>query len=76
VKDPIKLQNKLVRLLSGTPALHVMPNSSRPWDDLELREVAWIVQDFVNQNREVIECDPLKDWIEEYKFFRADSRAD
>jgi hypothetical protein len=52
-----------------------MPNPSRPWDDLEFREVAWIVQDFVNQNDAVIECDPLKDWLEEYRFFRADNRT-
>lgn len=75
MKNPKKLQEKLVQLLNGTPALHVMPNPSRPWDDLEFREVAWIVQDFVNQNDAVIECDPLKDWLEEYRFFRADNRT-
>jgi hypothetical protein len=51
-----------------------MPNPTTPWNDLELKEVAWIVQDFVNNNPEVIESDPLKDWIEEYKFFIADSK--
>jgi hypothetical protein len=74
VKSPAKLQQKLLQLLRGTPALHVMPNPELPWNDLDFKEVAFIVQDFVNQNPEVIESDPLKDWLEEYKFFRADSR--
>jgi hypothetical protein len=74
VKDPKKLQAKLLQLLKGTPALHVMPNPRIPWNDLDLREVAFIVQDFVNNNPDVIESDPLKDWIEEYKFFVADSK--
>lgn len=74
MKDPSKLQAKLIRLLSQTPALRVLPPYEDPWTDLELREVALIVQDFVNQNDSVIECDPLKDWIEEYKFYRADNR--
>ncbi len=74
MKSPAKLQQKLLQLLRGTPALHVMPNPELPWNDLDFKEVAFIVQDFVNQNPEVIESDPLKDWLEEYKFFRADSR--
>ena len=74
MKDPSKLQAKLVQLLKQTPALRVLPNHEHPWDDLEFREVAWVVQDFVNQNDSVIECDPLKDWLEEYKFYRADNR--
>ncbi len=74
MKDPKKLQAKLLQLLKGTPALHVMPNPRIPWNDLDLREVAFIVQDFVNNNPDVIESDPLKDWIEEYKFFVADSK--
>ena len=75
MKNPQKLQEKLVQLLKGTPALRVFPNHEHPWDDLELKEVAWIVQDFVNQNNSVVECDPLKDWIEEYKFFVADKKV-
>ena len=74
MKSPAKLQQKLVQLLKGTPALHIFPNSEHPWNDLELKEVAWVVQDFVNQNAEVVECDPLKDWIEEYKFYCADRK--
>ena len=74
MKSPAKLQQKLLELLRGTPALHVMPNPESPWNDLDLKEVAWIVQDFVDNNESVIECDPLKDWLEEYKFFRADTK--
>jgi hypothetical protein len=74
VKDPSKLQAKLVQLLNHSPALKVLPNHEKPWNDIEMREVAWVVQDFVNQNDSVIECDPLKDWLEEYKFYRADNR--
>ena len=74
MKDPSKLQAKLVQLLKHTPALRVLPNHEQPWNEIEMREVAWVVQDFVNQNDSVIECDPLKDWLEEYKFYRADNR--
>jgi hypothetical protein len=75
VKSPAKLQQKLLQVLKGTPALHVMPNPKRPWNDLDLYEVAFIVQDFVNNNPDVIECDPLKDWLEEYTFFKADHKG-
>ena len=75
MKDPVKLQRKLESILKGTPALKIMPPANGRWSVDELAEVAWIVQDFVNQNNEVIECDPLKDWIEEYKFFRADFKT-
>ena len=74
MKSPAKLQEKLLQLLKGTPALHVMPSPSLPWNDLDFKEVAWIVQDFVNNNSEVIECDPLKEWLEEYVFFIADRK--
>jgi hypothetical protein len=74
MKSPARLQAKLLQLLKGTPALHVMPNPELPWNDLDLKEVAWIVQDFVNNNSEVIECDPLREWLDEYKFFIADRK--
>ncbi len=75
MKSPAKLQHKLLQLLKGTPALHVMPNPEAPWNDLDFKEVAFIVQDFVNQNPEVIEGDPLKDWLEEYTFYKADYKG-
>jgi hypothetical protein len=74
VKNPAKLQEKLVKLLKQTPALNILPNYNHPWNDIEMREVAWMVQDFVNINDSVIEYDPLKDWLEEYKFYMADNR--
>lgn len=75
MKSPQKLQEKLLSLLKGVPALHVMPNPKLPWGELELREVAHIVKNFVDQNPDVIECDPLKDWLEEYRFFEADFKS-
>lgn len=74
MKSPLKLQEKLRSLLKGTPALRILPPASGTWNDWDLEEVAWIVQDFVNQNPDVIECDPLKDWLEEYKFYQADKK--
>ncbi len=74
MKSPDKLQKKLLQLLKGTPALHVMPNPELPWNDLDFKEVAWIVKDFVNQNPEVIEGDELQEWLEEYSFFIADRK--
>lgn len=73
MKSPLKLQHKLQALLKGSK-LHVGFDFDKPWDDLILREVAWVVEDFVNHSPDVIECDPLKDWIEEYKFFIADRK--
>lgn len=70
----MKLQEKLVQLLKGTPALNILPPHQSPWTDLELKEVAWVVQDFVNQSSDVTNSDPLKDWLEEYRFFLADRK--
>jgi len=37
-----------------------------------MNEIAWVVQDYVNNTYGVIEDDNrLKDWLEEYKFFLA-----
>jgi len=71
----MKLQEKLVQLLKGTPALNILPPYQSPWTDLELKEVAWVVQDFVNQSSDVTNSDPLKDWLEEYRFFLADRKG-
>lgn len=73
MKSPLKLQLKLKSLLANSK-LHVGFDFEKPWDDLTLREVAWVIADHVNHNPEVIECDPLKDWLEEYKFFVADRK--
>jgi hypothetical protein len=37
-----------------------------------MAEIAWVVQDYVNNTYGVIEDDDrLKDWLEEYKFYRS-----
>lgn len=73
MKSPAKLQEKLVRLLKNVPAQNILTHHEQPWDDLELGEVAWVVQDFVDRNNSVIDSDdPLREWLDEYKFYRAD----
>ena len=73
MKNPAKLQQKLKLLLSKSQ-LRIGFSLEKPWDDLTLSEVAWVVEDHVNRNPEVIECDPLKEWVEEYKFFKATAK--
>jgi hypothetical protein len=52
--------------------LHIGFDFDKPWDDLILKEVAWVVQDHVNRYSEVIEDDNgLRDWLDEYKFYRS-----
>jgi hypothetical protein len=71
VKDPKKLQEKLVALLRNSK-LHIQFPYDRPWTDLELKDIASVVQDYVNRDPEVINSSPLKDWIDEYRFYRVD----
>ncbi len=73
MKSSSKLQEKLAQILRNS-RLHIQFPYNRPWNDLELKEVAWIVEDHVNRDPEVINTDPLKDWVEEYKFFCADRK--
>lgn len=73
MKSPVKLQEKLRALLKGNRHIHLRISAS-PWTDRELKDAAWVVEGFVNSNPEVIECEPLKDWVEEYKFYLADSK--
>lgn len=76
MKSPQKLQEKLLALLKGS-AKHpkINPPASGLWSSDDLAAVAWVIQDHVNRNDEVIECDPLKDWLEEYKFFAASRKV-
>ena len=74
MKDPKKLQEKLVALLRQSK-LHIQFPYNRSWTDLELREIAWMVEDHVNRDSEVVNSDPFKDWVEEYKFYSADNRT-
>lgn len=75
MKKLSNLQRKLEALLKGTPALTILPPRDKEWSAQEFEEVARLVQNFVNQSPEVIECDPLKDWVDEYKFFTADRKV-
>jgi hypothetical protein len=64
----LKLQ--LAKILPKYPDLRVThnPNSTNP----NFKETAWMVEDFVNQNSQVIEDDDLlKDWLDRYRFWRA-----
>ena len=74
MKDPQKLQSKLRDLLRSTN-LKVGFDLNKPLTDLQMKDVAWVVADHVNHNAEVINADPLKDWVEEYRFFLADRRV-
>ena len=71
MKNPQKLQEKLVAMLPKT-TLKIQFPYNRPWSVEELNEVAWMIEDYVNRDPSVINSDPLKDWVEEYKFFKAD----
>jgi hypothetical protein len=68
--DSAKLQRKLLDALRGS-SLHLqLPN--RQWNELELREAASMVQDYVNRRDSVIESeDALRDWLDRYRFSTA-----
>ena len=73
MKNPQKLQSKLLPLLKSNPKLHVLPNPNLPWDDLLLKEVSYVVADYVNSSKSVIESDdPLREWLDEVRFYFAD----
>ena len=67
MKDPQKLQKKLVELLRNS-RLHIQFPFDRPWTDLELRDIAGVVEDYVNRDPEVINSNPLYDWLDECRF--------
>ncbi len=70
------LKSKLLDALRGTPDFHPVPFPDHPWTDMDLEEVAWVVQDYVNRNPDVVEDDNrLRDWLEEYTFFKADRKG-
>jgi hypothetical protein len=68
VKDPRKLQDKLVALLRNS-RLHIQFPYDRPWTDLELRDIAGVVEDYVNRDSEVVNSNPLHDWLDECRFY-------
>ena len=76
MKDPVKLQQKLVGLLKSAPKLQLNLPMNAPWTELELREAAFVVQDYVNRNDSVIESDdPFREWLEKYMFFDAERKG-
>ena len=64
----MKLQKKLASLLKGSK-LKVGFNLSRPLSDLELREIAWVVEDHVARDTGSHECELLADWLDSYRFY-------
>lgn len=76
MKDPLKLQQKLLTLLKGSATYpKINPPANGHWSSDDLAAVAWVVQDYVNRTDDVINADPLKDWLEEYKFFAASRKV-
>lgn len=67
MKDTQKLQLKLQSLLKDHPKLRI--GSKYPWNNLEFKEIAWVVQDYVNNSGDVTNDDPLQQWLEEYLFY-------
>ncbi len=72
MKSLSTLKSELLEALRKVPSLHVVPFPEQHWTERDLEEVAWVVQDYVNRNSEVIEDDnQLRDWLDSYKFHRA-----
>jgi hypothetical protein len=71
MKDSRKLQEKLHKLLKGRSDIRAF--CEWPWNDLEFKEIASLVKSFVERNGEVINDDPLVEWLEEYHFFLSET---
>jgi len=72
MKSSEKLKEKLRLLLKNYPGLKV--SARWPWDQQTFQEIAWVVQDYVNNSGDVINEDPLHEWVEEYNFFRFETK--
>jgi len=68
MKDPLRIQKKLFRLTRGKSGLSI-GDQQPPWSEREFSEKAWVVRDYVENSGEVINDDPLQEWLEEYHFF-------
>jgi len=77
VKDPIKLQHKLLALLkTNSKYPRVNPPANGHWSSDDLAAVAWVMQDYVNLNDEVVDSDdPLRQWLDEFKFYLAENKV-
>ena len=61
MKSVSRLQEKLQRLFKQDVTLSIIATHyPEHWNDMELDEIAWMVQNYVNRNDDVIEGDPLK----------------
>ena len=70
MKDSRKLQEKLHSILKGRSDFRAF--CQWPWNDLEFKELALTVKAYVEANGEVINDDPLLEWVEEYQFFTSE----
>lgn len=68
MKDSLKLQRKLSLLLPKYPGLRLKPGNP-PWTPSEFRRISSEVNLYATQSGEVVNDDPLYDWLEEYQFF-------
>lgn len=66
MKSSQRLKEKLHGIL---PDKVDLAGCNWPWTDSELEGIAKDVQRYLNQSGDVINEDPLIDWLEEYKFF-------
>lgn len=72
MKDPLKLQEKLRGILKGKSDIKVPLHST--WSEEQLKYAAQTVQNYVYQSGEVINDDPLHEWLEEYYFFLSETQ--
>lgn len=72
MKSAIDLQRKLREALKHQASLKISLNL--PCTEEEFKQVAWVVVDYVNQNGDVTNDDPLHNWVEEYLFFLSQDR--
>lgn len=66
MKSSQKLKEKLRRILLARASLDAY---SWPCTDSELDAVARSIENHLNQSGDVLNEDPLIEWLEEYKFF-------
>jgi len=63
----LSLKSQLAAILPKYPNLKV--SFKQDCNEIQFKEVAWVVEDFVNQNSQVVEEDDLlKDWLDRYRF--------
>lgn len=68
MKDPLKLQTKLYQIVSKNPGLR-LNLTAPPWGELEFSGISHLVERYVRESGEVVNDDPLHEWLEEYQFY-------